>query len=296
MLPSLAFCNDIDFADWSVYREVHRLLREEFGFQTEDSFWLFDPRGSEMALFKESLEEKGPRHDDLLEEITRGRLAILHGGGNFSRSNTQVRPSRRLIGEGLVYLRERAKVPRIWTNHGDEGDIQNIGGDAPTYHQGDDPSSNAYILDLLLQGGVQFFWTDHHASDTFTFSANGTGGRPLLVRERTRAGHDITCFFRYRGALPKAPDAQTLGLQLTQRNLDQLIETGGATVVYQHWCVHRDADGQPRRASIPVFPSESMKALKRLMDYRDRHIVRVMPLTQLLHECSASAGEHRHVH
>lgn len=290
MLPTLAFCNDIDFAAWPTYQEVHRVLWEEFGIQAEDSFWLFDPVGSEMALFKGSLDEKGPRHDQLLEEIAEGRLAVLHGAGNFSRSNTTVCPSRSLIGEGLAYLREQAKVPAIWTNHGDEGDLSNIGGEAPTYQRGDDPCSTAYILDLLLQAGVQFFWADHHVSNAFAFSTNRTGGQHLLVKERTRAGYEITCFFRYRGALPKAPDARTLSLQLTQKNLDHLVESGGATVVYQHWCVHRDADGRPRTASSPVFPSESMAALKRLREYRDRQLIRVMPLTELLEECRSMAG------
>lgn len=294
MLPSLAFCNDIDFSDWATYQEVHRVLWEEYGLPAEDSFWLFDPRESEMALFKKSLEEKGPRHDDLLEEIAKGRLAILHGGGNFSRTNTDLGPSRGLIAAGLAYVKGCATMPAIWTNHGDEGDIQNIGGAAPTYHQGDDPASPAFLLDLLLQAGVRFFWTDHHASNTFAFSAEGTSARPLLVRERSRSGHAITCFFRYRGALPKAPDAQTLGLQLTSRNLDHLVQTGGVTVIYQHWCVHRDGEGRPRNASLPVFPPESRTALRRLQDYRDRGLIRVVPLTELLFSCDPGPEGSRH--
>lgn len=286
MLPSVAFCNDIDYSDWASYQEVHRVLREEYGLPAEDSFWLFDPHGSEMALFKKSLKEKGPRHDELLEEIAKGRLTILHGAGNFSCSNTNLRPSRSLIGAGLAYVRERAAAPTIWTNHGDEGDIQNIGGAAWTYHQGDDPASPAYILDLLLQGGARFFWTDHHTRNDFAFSAVRSGEQPLLVTERTRSGHAIVCFFRYRGALPKAPDAQTLGLQLSLQNLDRLVRTGGVTVIYQHWGVHRNAEGQPRTASKPVFPAESLAGLRRLQNYRDRGLIRVVPLTELLVSCS----------
>lgn len=290
MTPSLAFCNDVDFASWWTYREVHRLFREEFGFQAEDSFWLFDPAESDMALFKRSLDEKGPHHDELLEEIAAGRLAILHGAGNFSLSNTDVSPSRGLIGEGLAYLRELAKVPAIWTNHGDEGNIQNIGGASPTYHQGDDPSSAVYVLDLLLQSGVRFFWTDHHASNAFSHRTHGANGQSLLVKERTRAGHEITCFFRYRGALPKAPDAQTLARQLTKDNLDHLVKTGGAAVIYQHWGVHRDAAGRPSTASKPIFPPESWAALRRLREYCDRGLLRVVPLTRLLTEGCVSTG------
>ena len=283
---ALAFCNDTDFADWRTYREVHRVLGEEFGLPAQDSFWLFDPAGSEMALFRGSLEEKGARHDELLEEIGAGRLAVLHSAGNFSRSNTGIRPSRHLVEGGLDYLARHGQLPAVWTNHGDEGDIQNIGGQSPTYHEGDDPSSNAYILDLLLQGGVRFFWTDHHASNGFVFSADGPPGPPLLVKEKTRAGFEISCFHRYRGALPQAPDAGTLSRQLTEENLTQLAESGGVTVIYQHWCVHRDADGRPHRATSPVFSPDNLAALARLADYRDRKFVRVVPLTELLNECA----------
>ena len=254
MIPGLAFCNDIDFADWATYREVHHVLSEEFGIEAEDSFWLFDPGGSEMALFKGSMSEKGVRHDELLDEIQNGRLTILHSAGNFSRSNTALRPCRRQIAECLAYVRERAKIPQIWTNHGDEGDIQNIGGEAPTYQKGDDPSSEIYLLDLLLQSGFRFFWTDHHSSNEFIFLPMSPPYPQLLVKEKTRSGHTITCFLRYRGALPKAPDAQTLGQQLTEQNMERLIQSKGATVIYQHWCTHRDREGRPYTASRPIFP------------------------------------------
>ena len=55
MAATLAFCNDIDFADWATYREVHRVLDGEFGFAAEASFWLFEPAGGEMALFTNSV-------------------------------------------------------------------------------------------------------------------------------------------------------------------------------------------------------------------------------------------------
>lgn len=287
-LPTLTFCNDIDFADWATYREVHHVLREEFGIHAQDSFWLFDPAGSDMALFKDSLSAKGPKHDELLEDIRAGHLAILHSAGNFSRTNTHVRPSRALITEGLAYLKEHADALMTWTNHGDEGDIQNIGGARPTYQQGDDPSSEVYILDILLQNGLRYFCTDYTISNTFTFRLHNGTGHPLLVREKTRSGHEITCFFRYRGALPKAPDAQTLHVQLSAANLDQLTESRGVTVIYQHWCTHRDHNGKPFTASRPVFPAESMAALRRLAACRDKRLIAVPTLTECLRECDSA--------
>ena len=289
---ALAFCNDIDFADWSTYREAHRVLWECFGIDAEDSFWLFDPAGSEMALFKSSLSEKGTYHDEILEEVRAGRLAILHGAGNFDRLTTDLRPSRGLIGEGLAYLHEHACIPPIWSNHGDEGNIQNIGWPGAGYQQGDDPASECYVLDLLLQHGVRFFWTDRHCTNSFVCGRGSAGEQALIRLEMTRSGTPIHCFIRYRGALPKAPDAQTLGLQLTEEHLQSLIDQGGATVIYQHWCVHRDAERRPFTAGRPVFPLESMNALRRLADARDKGLLRIQRCAALLAECSqASAKE-----
>ncbi len=285
----LAFCNDVDFSDRATSEEVRRILGSELGIAAEDSFWIFDPNGSERALFKRSLDEKGPRHEEVLEEIASGRLSILHGAGNFDAASTDVRAGRALVAGGLAYLRERARVPRVWTNHGDPGNVQNIGAGAPTYHEGDDPGSGAYVLDLLLQSGVRYFWADHHATNTFSLSADPTSRNPLVVRERARSGHSIECFFRYRGALPKAPDAQTLGLQLTRENLDRLVETEGACVIYQHWCVHRDGSGRPFTAGRPVFPEASLAGLRHVAGLRDRGLLRVLPVAKLLDECAGPA-------
>ena len=157
MVATLALCNDIDFADWDTYRAAHHELREEFGIDAEDSFWLFDPAGSDMALFKSSLNEKGPRHDELLADIQIGRLNILHAAGNFDFATTDQRPTRRMIADGLDYLAEHARVPEVWTNHGDTGNLQNIGWPGCTYQCGDNPAADSYVLDLLLQHGVRYF-------------------------------------------------------------------------------------------------------------------------------------------
>ncbi len=287
-LPTIAFCNDIDFATWSSYREVHRCLREEYGLDLEDSFWLFDPLGSELALFKSSLKQKGTYHDEILEEIRRRRLTILHACGNFDR-NTAFQPTRRLLAEGLDYLRRHASIPSIWTNHGDEGNIQNIGWRDATYQQGDLPSSDAFILDMLLQQGIRYFWTDRHTSNDFVFAPPGRAGQRIVHQEMTRAGLTINAFVRYRGSLPKAPDAETLGKQLSQAHLEALIAQRGDVVIYQHWCVHRASDGRAFTARPPIFPAESKQALQRLARHRDRNELRILPLADLLKEHTSIA-------
>jgi hypothetical protein len=281
MAARLTFCNDIDFSDWPTYLEVHHVLAQEFGIQAEDSFWLFDPAGGDMALFKSSVAEKGPRHDEILEEVRVGRMTILHSAGNFSLTNSPVRCRRELVAEGLAYLYEHARVPQVWTNHGDVGDIQNVGGAQPVYQQGDEPASDTYLLDLLVHYGVQYFWNDNGSRNEFVLEGRNRPGR-ILQRETTRSGQTITCFLRYRGPLPKAPDAETLHQQVTPEHLDALVAADGKTIVYQHWCLHRDSDGRPFTARRPVFPAESMGSLARLARYRDRHDIEILPLTSFL--------------
>ena len=281
--PTLSFCNDIDFASWASYQEVHRCLREEYGLHLEDSFWLFDPLGSELALFGADMTHKGPRHDELLEEIRGGRLSILHSAGNFDK-NTGVIPSRSLIGDGLAYLHAHAKVPRIWSNHGDEGNIQNIGWGERTYHQGDDPSSSVYILDLLLQYGCRFFWTDRLTTNRFSSTAPGKRRDPILSWEPTRAGLEIMGFRRYRGDFPKAPDAVTFGKQLSPQHLEELLADQGDAIIYQHWCVHRTPEGTPFTAGAPIFPNETRASLANVARLRNQNQIRVSDLYSLLCE------------
>lgn len=287
MAATLAFCNDIDFSDWATYRDVHRELGA-LGLAAEDSFWLFDPAGGEMALFKNSVHEKGPRHDEILEEIRSGRMAILHSAGNFSLTNTDQRCAREQVAEALAYLQAHARVPTVWTNHGDTGDIQNIGGAQPVYQQGDQPGSEAYVLDLLLHYGVRYFWNDAGSRNEFVLQSPGGGS--ILQREGTRSGHAITCFLRYRGALAKAPDAETIGQQLTDANLSALVAARGTTIVYQHWCLHRDAQGRPFTARRPVFPPASSAALRQLAAFRDRGEIDIVPLSQLLRTLETAAA------
>ena len=291
MPATLAFSNDIDFSDWATYREAHHILRDEFGIDADESFWLFDPKGSDMALFKGSVDDKGPRHDELLQDIIEGRLTILHSAGNFTDCPPAIRCTRALVAEGLAYLRAHANVPFVWVNHGGVADIQNLGGAHPVYQQGDDPASNAYLLDLLLHEGFRFFWTDWGVRNDFVLSAPGREGG-ILYRERARSGQVLTCFARYRGALSRAPDAQTLGRQLTSENLDALLAAEGTTIVYQHWCLHRDSEGRPFTARRPVFPPESFEALRRIARIRDSGALRMPRLTTLLPELADAEEAH----
>ena len=271
---TLAFSNDCDFGNWDTYCEV-RSVFSELGLPFEDSFWLFDPGGSDFGLFKSSMKEKGPRHDELLEEIAAGRLAVLHGGANLDETPL-AGPFREALAEGLTYLEEKARVPKIWVNHGSENNRQNIGYNANTYHRGDTPGNDFYCLDLLTGHGVEFFWTDaDYDNDHFCLS-------PVMLRAYARDGREIYRFRRFRGSLPKAPDAQTLSWQLNEEHLCRLENTGGGTVIYQHWHVHRTSDGSPHTALTPVFPKKTIQSLTVLAQKHQNSTIQLLPLREML--------------
>jgi hypothetical protein len=137
-------------------------------------------------------------------------------------------------------------------------------------------------LDLLVQFGFQYFWLDHHCSNDFSFSIQQDGPNPILIKETTRSGHTIQCFRRYRGALPKAPTATSFEEQLTDENIEKLIDSQGVSIVYQHWGAHRKENGQCNTAQSPIFSTACLKQLKKLRKYQDQKLLKIMTLPALL--------------
>ena len=300
MTSAISFCNDIDYADWETYKAVHQEL-ETMGIKVTDSFWLYSPSGSEMALFKTNIREKAPKHDELLTDINSGKLNILHSLGDFSSTSTDFIPTREMMQEGLEYLKQHANVPLIWTNHGDYGDIDNIVGSGSHYNfQGDSPSSPIYVIDLLLQYGVRFFWTvsSSKSLNQFVFSAsdvktmdrtfNSMFSTPLALIEKvtTEAGFTINSFGRYGfdGTNVPGPDAQTIWRQLTKENLEKLAHAkNGYCILYQHWACHREA-GKTFTAGRPIFPPKSRQALEYLSGMVQEGRLRIMNVLDMLLE------------
>lgn len=274
---SFAFCSDCDFMSWNGYLNIHSRL-DQLGLPAGDSFWLFDPSGSDMALFTHDLEHKGPKHDELLAEIVAGRIDVLHSAGSYGEKfNKGYRPDRRLIGGALEYLAKNGAAPKIWSNHGDAFNIQNIGGAVPqSYHRGDLPGSETFILDLLIEFGIDFFWLDRLLIN------DPQGAYRLVSREQTRAGFDIRSFSRFMG-MAVSPNGQNLGRQLSEANLQAFQDRQQSTVLYQHWGCHHDAG---RIAYTPPMGDEltssSIEGLERLAQAHHDGKIKVVRLTELL--------------
>lgn len=274
----LSFCNDCDLMSWQGFKEIHTFL-ENIGLPAGDSFWLFDPSGSDMALFQHDLNHKGSCHDDLLEKIATGHLDVLHSVGSYgARFNRGYKPTRKLVAQALDYLAKHAKVPHIYTNHGDIYNIQNIGGAIPSpHHHGDDPNSDIYILDLLIEYGFEYFWLDR------LVVRDAYSPYRILASEKCRSGHEIKTFLRFfTPKIDYSPNGNNLYQQLTPEELDTFQQVEQNIILYTHWgCHHKD-----RWAYIPeeVHPlsKESKKALECLAEMHHQEAIKVLRLYDLL--------------
>ena len=195
---ALAVNNDLDSMTLAAFEDWHGFVNgrgatpygDGLGLEVADSFWVWGPPGS-LALHRQYPKDR-PREDspDLDRIVELGRLGwfdTIHSLTGFdsrptgsdmrivSRSmphnaNATVRvwvtdtPSndstvglaRDDICYGLDRIRQLGLKPTLYVEHSNA--ITNIAGPWPWFQRGDDPTNDAYCLDLLKQFGVRFFW------------------------------------------------------------------------------------------------------------------------------------------
>ncbi|GFM38544.1 class I SAM-dependent methyltransferase [Desulfovibrio psychrotolerans] len=267
----IAFANDCDQMTWAGYQYVHGVL-ETLGLPAGDSFWLFSPEDSDMALFRESTARKGTNHDNLLGALKEGRIDTLHGIGAYGR--TPLYPAIDDIKRALDYLDSHGIHIRIWSNHGSSNHVHNIAGQGSrTYQQGDLPYSEHYILDAIKDYGVEYFWLSHRLRHTLQEPYR------TIVPERTPSGDAIQTFTRY--APSWTTNAWTMHELITRRSLEQAIANEQNVVFFTHWGTRgKENDG----ATAPLLRRDGMAALALLAEMQTAGQVAVVPLTELLDE------------
>ena len=148
----LALSNDIDGTSWDDFLAVHRQF-EGMGLPFADSIFVYQIPGARewgLSLAEYPSFSDTPHTETLLTMTTRGRIDTLHGLGNHSGvggvdRKTAERAARFLLERGLSFP--------VWTNHGDSKNLHNV-----RIGSGDDPTSPAYVADLLTPIGVRFLW------------------------------------------------------------------------------------------------------------------------------------------
>lgn len=278
-MVKFAFSSDCDLMTWNGYLE-NKAFFKSLNLQLGDSFWLFDPSGGDMALFTYDLEHKGPYHNELLEEIRNGNLDVMHSIGSYGeRFNNGFKPNRMLVKKALEYLKENAKVPKIWTNHGDIYNIQGISGTKKiNYRLGDDKESDIYLLDLLLEFGIEYFWLDH------SLWRQENVPYKILTEEIAQDGNKIKVFKRFMDkSIEWAGNAQNIDKQLSLDTLEKLVNIKQNTIFYTHWGCHHDNVYAFSPLESPLTNS-SKEAFKTFVDFTNNNDCKIVRLYDLLKE------------
>jgi SAM-dependent methyltransferase len=260
----LAISSDIDQTSIARFRETHRFLNTlgetsmgpGVGLDVGDTFWLYHPEstsrkaGDDVMSYFDGLDWTRVSADapEILHYIRCGWIDSIHTYGNFSGiGEDERRCTRRHAEAALEVLRTAGASIRVWINHGDRNNVQNMGGH--DYMEGDDPRSPAYHWDLLREHGVEFVW---NAEDSFVF------GEQSKVRSAERRdgteSWEFTRFYnaRYDAALrwglrpavarqlQRTRDYAVLWhpmhlhIQLSEENLQALVDAEQFAIVAQH--------------------------------------------------------------
>lgn len=275
----LAVNSDVEFTTWPAQLDLIESAGR-FGVEVSFSYWTFADRNLTWSVFDDD-NKLSPEAPAAFALMRAGLIDTLHSYGGIT-DGRGVAFDRKRIEMALHVLREEGVATRIYSNHGTIHDLQNVGGSFAYYQQGDVVGHPMYHLDLSTDYGLKFYWTDvDYDNEESFFSINpGSKRPPLLMTQVSRDGTPIIRFRRFRGPLPKAPDAESFGVQVLDLVLRNKIE--GYSIVYQHLGVHRTPNGKPFSARNPYYPPRSIEAWERLADLHRSGAVLVTTTERLL--------------
>lgn len=259
---AVALSNDAEFMTPRAVRDVYAMLNDPAGLALESAHSLFlyamhATCHSSAGVFEGDSETMTPEAPWLLDLAQTGYIDTIHAYGDFDLGGFTRRHAERAA---ELFARRGLKFP-VFTNHGSNQNYQNLGHQAlTTYQGGDDPTSEAYHLDLLRGMGFRYAWVDDGIVPDPADPASP------LYDAVARDGTPLKLFRRYRGLVGKAaPNAGSFAEQITIPDLDRLIEAGASTIYYQHLGVARKhPDGSFDAAVPPYLDEPSMATLRHL--------------------------------
>lgn len=261
---AVAVSNDCEFMDAGTYHDLTGFLsgRNGLGLEIAHSMFFYVTNAlchSSVGYF-EGMSGRPSLHADFLADLVRsGWIDTIHAYGDFDAGGFERPMAERVVEE---CARRGLSFP-VWSNHGSNLNLQNLGHEAlTTYQHGDDPDHPAYHLDLLRRTGFRYAWVD----DGLIPEA-ATVGSPLYDAT-ARDGTDLRLFRRYRGLMGKAaPNAGSLSEQIPSADLDAIVERGATCIYYQHLGVARkNEDGSFTPARKPFFDQQAEARLRDLAD------------------------------
>ena len=298
---SFTICNDCDYITRETFEAIHQFINttdntrlgKGLGLPIADSMFVYTERPGGLSYFKDLSGTPGRDSDFLKDVVKEGWVDSLHGYGDFMNPNVF---SRTMAEKALEELEKNNIKLKVWIDHGSGDNSQNFG--LPNFlSRGDNPGHKAYHTDLLKAYGIIFI-ADYN---TDRLGQNGKRkyvarymyqpevsyrglkrlhgrfyGRRLLRIKSCRDNNPFWFFSRARNGVLR-PDASTLSYQLSDENVEKLIQSGGTMVLYQHLGSVRQ-----RSNEFPFLDQKAKKALENIAEKYHRQIIWVAPTSELL--------------
>ena len=305
---ALAICSDIDGCDLPTFLAVHRYLndpRSGLGLPVADSFFGQGRDPGQMAYFLPDGRTPAPEARRIIQALRGGLIDSLHSWGDFNLAAPQPRALRSLA-EALVEDLHRQNLSvKVWLNHGDPCNRQNLRARLQRAYAGDDPDSPYYTADLLKPLGLKYYWWSDLVSWPLSARLDSPGSRlrpgintlknlvKILLGQRRkirttaqimelcqpvslRDGLPLLAFTRHLRGLKEPTSRHTLRYTLGGPVLPQLLAQEGYLILYTHLGLPRPKPGEE------LFPPPDRAALDRLAQLYHEGSIWVAPTVRIL--------------
>jgi hypothetical protein len=307
---ALAICSDIDGCDRPTFLAVHRHLndpRPGLGLPIADSFFGQGREPGQLAYFLADGRTPGPDADLIIQALRGGLIDSLHSWGDYNNAIPEPRNLHSMAARLTEDLLRQGVAVKIWINHGDPCNRQNLKARLQPVYGGDDPASPYYTTDLLETLGLKYYWWSELVSWPLSsrrpWTFQGSWGQPglnalknavkVLLRQREkvrttaqimelchpvtlRDGMPVIAFTRHLQGLKEPTSRHTLRYTLGRPVLEELLAQDGYLILYTHLGLPRPEPGQE------LFPPPDQAALDCLAEHYHEGSIWVAPTVRVL--------------
>ena len=157
----MAICSDIDMCSRETFIRTHRFIncpKNGLGLPVADSFFGLGKEPGQMAYFNDDGIHPSDSAEFIRQAIKDGLVDSIHSWGDFNGKAPDPALLRRLAERMTEEIRIHDLTIKVWINHGDAFNLQNMHARLNPWHRGDDPQSPYYTADLMREIGVKYYW------------------------------------------------------------------------------------------------------------------------------------------
>ena len=258
-----------------------------------------------MAYFLPDGRTPGPEAHHIIQALRGGLIDSLHSWGDFNLAAPQPQALRSLAARLVEDLQGQGLSVKVWLNHGDPRNRQNLRARLQPGYAGDDPGSPYYTADLLKPLGLKYYWGSDLVSWPLSSRPDSPGSRlrpginalknvaKILLGQRQKArttaqimelcqpvtlrdSLPLMAFSRHLRGLKEPTSRHTLRYTLGGPVLEQLLAQEGYLILYTHLGLPRPGPGEE------LFPLPDHTALDRLAQHYHEGSIWVAPTVRVL--------------